>query len=55
MNMINKLLVKELEIKSKLIQVLNEHIIEQSNQIDTYRNMMNGINDIMNNTVYIDI
>ena len=52
--MINKLLLKEIEIKSKLIQVLNELIIEQNNQIDTYRKMINDINDMMNNT-YIDV
>ena len=50
----NKLLLNEIQIKSKLIQVLNELIIEQSNQIDTYRQMMNDINDILNNT-YIDV
>ena len=55
MNMNNKLLIKEIEIKSKLIQVLNELIIEQSNQIDYYRNMINDINEIMNNNAYIDI
>ena len=53
--MINKLLLNEIEIKSKLIQVLNELIIEQSNQIDYYRNMINDINEIMNNNAYIDI
>ena len=51
----NKLLLNEIEIKSKLIQVLNELIIEQSNQIDYYRNMINDINEIMNNNAYIDI
>ena len=50
----NKLLLKEIEIKSKLIQVLNELIIEQNNQIDTYRKMLNDINELMNNT-YIDV
>jgi hypothetical protein len=50
----NKFLLKEIEIKSKLIQVLNELIIEQSNQIDTYRNMIYDINNLMNNT-YIDV
>ena len=53
--MINKLLLKEIEIKSKLIQVLNELIIEQNNRIDYYRKVMNDINDIMNNNSYIDI
>ena len=52
--MINKLLLREIEIKSKLIQVLNELIIEQNNQIDTYRKMINDINDMINNT-YIDV
>ena len=51
----NKLLLKEIEIKSKLIQVLNELIIEQSEQLHYYQNMMNDINDIMNNNAYIDI
>ena len=50
----DKLLIKEIEIKSKLIQVLNELIIEQSNQIDYYRIMLNDINNIIN-CVYIDI
>ena len=54
MNMNNKLLLKEIEIKSKLIQVLNDLIIEQNNQIDTYRKMINDINDMINNT-YIDV
>ena len=61
MNMNNKLLLKEIEIKSKLIQVLNDLIIEQNNQIDTYRHMitklqdlMNEANNIMNNN-YIDV
>ena len=51
----NKLLIKEIEIKSKLIQVLNELIIEQNNQIDYYRTVINDINDMINNTAYIDI
>ena len=50
----DKLLIKEIEIKSKLIQVLNELIIEQSNQIEHYRIMFNDINNIIN-CVYIDI
>ena len=54
MNMNNKLLIKEIEIKSKLIQVLNELIIEQNDQLDCYRKMINDINDMINNT-YIDI
>ena len=54
MNMNNTLLLKELEIKSKLIQVLNELIIEQNDQLDCYRKMINDINEIMNNT-YIDV
>ena len=54
MNMNNKLLLKEIEIKSKLIQVLNDLIIEQNNQIDYYRKVINDINDMINNT-YIDI
>ena len=53
--MINKLLLKEIEIKSKLIQVLNELIIEQSEQLEYYRTMINDINHIMNNDTYIDI
>ena len=54
MNMNNKLLIKEIEIKSKLIQVLNELIIEQNDQLDCYRNMINDINEIINNTyIYI--
>ena len=53
--MINKLLLRENKIKSELIQVLNELIIEQNNQIDYYRKVMNDINDIMNNNAYIDI
>ena len=52
--MINKLLLRELEIKNKLIQVLNELIIEQNDQLDTYRNMMNDINHIINYD-FIDI
>ena len=52
--MINKLLLREIEIKSKLIQVLNELIIEQNEQLDCYRKMINDINNIMHNT-YIDI
>ena len=51
----NKFLLKEIEIKSKLIQVLNELIIEQHEQLDYYRKMINEINDIMNNNSYIDI
>ena len=50
----NKLLLKEIEIKSKLIQVLNELIIEQNEQLDCYRKMINDVNEIMNNT-YIDV
>ena len=50
----NKLLLKEIEIKSKLIQVLNELIIEQNNQIDTYRKMIHDINHILNDT-FIDV
>ena len=53
--MINKLLLREIEIKSKLIQVLNELIIEQNDQLDCYRKMINDINDMINNTAYIDI
>ena len=53
--MINKLLLREIKIKSELIKVLNELIIEQNNQIDYYRTVMNDINDIMNNNSYIDI
>ena len=53
--MINKLLLREIKIKSELIKVLNELIIEQNNQIDYYRTVMNDINDIMNNNAYIDI
>ncbi len=53
--MINKILLREIEIKSKLIQVFNEFIIEQNNQIDTYQNMINDINDIMTDNAYIDI
>jgi hypothetical protein len=53
--MINKLLLREIKIKSELIKVLNELIIEQNNQIDYYRKVMNDINDIMNNNTYIDI
>ena len=49
-----KLLLKEIEIKSKLIQVLNELIIEQNNQIDNYRQMINDINNILNAS-YIDV
>ena len=50
----DKLLIKEIEIKSKLIQVLNELIIEQSNQIDYYRIMLNDINNIINTTdIYV--
>ena len=49
-----KLLLKEIEMKSKLIQVLNELIIEQNNQIDTYRQMINDINNFLNDT-YIDV
>jgi hypothetical protein len=52
--MINKLLLRENKIKSELIQVLNELIIEQYDQLDYYRNMINDINKIMNNT-YIDV
>ena len=52
--MINKLLLREIKIKSELIKVLNELIIEQNNQIDYYRTVMNDINDIMNNNC-IDI
>ena len=57
----NKFLLKEIEIKSKLIKVLNELIIEQSEQLDSYRHMitklqdlMNEANNIMNNN-YIDV
>jgi hypothetical protein len=50
----DKLLLKEIEIKSKLIQVLNELIIEQNNQLDYYRIMIKDINNIINNN-YIDI
>ena len=53
--MIDKLLLREIKIKSELIKVLNELKIEQNNQIDYYRNMINDINDIMNNNTYIDI
>ena len=53
--MIDKLLLREIKIKSELIKVLNELIIEQNNQIDYYRKVMNDINDIMNNNSYIDI
>ena len=59
--MINKLLLNEIEIKSKLIKVLNDLIIEQSEQLDSYRHMitklqdlMNEANNIMNNN-YIDV
>ena len=55
MNMNNKLLLRENKIKSELIKVLNELIIEQNNQIDYYRKVMNDINDIMDNNSYIDI
>ena len=47
----NKLLLKEIEIKSKLIQVLNELIIEQNNQLDYYRTMINEINNMINKFV----
>ena len=50
----NKLLLQEIKIKSELIRVLNELIIEQNNQIDTYWQMINDINDILNDT-YIDV
>ena len=50
----DKLLLKEIEIKSKLIQVLNELIIEQNNQLEYYRIMIKDINNIINNN-YIDI
>jgi hypothetical protein len=53
--MINKLLLREIKIKSELIKVLNELIIEQNDQLEYYRNMINDINDIMNNNAYIDI
>jgi hypothetical protein len=49
-----KLLIKEIEIKSKLIEVLNEVIIEQTTQIQIYRTMINDINNILNDT-YIDV
>jgi hypothetical protein len=52
--MINKLLLREIEIKSKLIQVLNELIIEQNEQLDCYRKMLNDINNILNAS-YIDV
>ncbi len=50
----NKLLLQEIKIKSELIRVLNELIIEQSTQIDTYRQMINDINNILNAS-YIDV
>ncbi len=53
--MINKLLLREIKIKSELIKVLNELIIEQSEQLEYYRTMINDINHIMNNDTYIDI
>ena len=53
--MINKLLLREIKIKSELIKVLNDLIMEQSEQLHYYQNMMNDINDIMNNNAYIDI
>ncbi len=53
--MINKLLLREIKIKSDLIKVLNDLIIEQSEQLHYYQSMMNDINDIMNNNAYIDI
>ena len=53
--MINKLLLREIKIKSDLIKVLNDLIIEQSEQLHYYRTMINDINDIMNNNAYIDI
>ncbi len=53
--MINKLLLRENKIKSDLIKVLNDLIIEQSEQLHYYQKMMNDINDIMNNNAYIDI
>ena len=52
--MINKLLLNEIEIKSKLIKVLNELIIEQSDQLDSYRKMIHDIDNILNNN-YIDV
>ena len=52
--MINKLLLRENKIKSELIKVLNELIIEQSEQLDYYRTMINEINNMINNNC-IDI
>ena len=37
--MINKLLLREIKIKSDLIKVLNDLIIEQSEQLHYYQNM----------------
>ena len=57
----NKLLIKEIEIKSKLIQVLNELIIEQSNQIEHYRNIITQLQYTMDeahniiNSNFIDV
>ena len=48
-------LLREIEIKSKLIQVLNELIIEQHEQLDYYRKMINEINSMINNNAYIEI
>jgi hypothetical protein len=55
MNMNNNFLLREIEIKSELIRVLNELIIEQNDQLNCYRKMINDINDMINNTAYIDI
>ena len=52
--MINKLLLRENKIKSELIKVLNELIIEQNDQLEYYRTMINEINNMINNNC-IDI
>ena len=52
--MINTLLLRENKIKSELIKVLNELIIEQNDQLEYYRTMINEINNMINNNC-IDI
>ena len=42
------------KIKSELIKVLNELIIEQNDQLDYYRTMINEINNMIHNNCIIN-
>lgn len=54
-----KLLIREIDIKSKLITALNQIIIEQDEQIKNYRIMITQLQDVMNDAkniiTFIDV